>query len=305
MFNSHTVNNYDSPHLKGFTGSDFLLDPFTYSYLNSTYQRNHDPPTSYEGHHTADVIAEKALGFLDDAINSDKPFFLTVAPVSPHSNIDINRNAVPRMQEPIPAERHKHLFDGVKLPRTPHFNADAPSAVNWISRLPQRNASTIEYFDHYYRQRLRALQSVDELVESIVNRLDDAGLLDDTYIVYSSDNGFHIGQHRLPPGKECAFEEDIRIPLYIRGPGIPEGHVEDAVTTHIDLAPTFFQIAGLELRDDFDGTPIPLYNSKSTYPQIRHEHVGVEYWGIAIAEGESDGFGKSILLECHVITMQF
>lgn len=144
------------------------------------------------------------------------------------------------------------------------------------------------YLDDYYRARLQALQSVDELVEQVTKQLEDAGLLNETYIIYSSDNGFHLGQHRLPPGKECGFEEDIRVPLFIRGPGISAGNVEKAVTTHIDLAPTVLKLAGVKLREDFDGTPIPTLDDREGK---RHEHVTIEYWGIAIAEGEIGGFG--------------
>jgi len=126
LFNWHTVNNYDSPYPAGFTGSDFLLDPFTYSYLNSTYQRNQDPPKSYEGHHTSDVIAEKAYGFLDDAAKEDKPFFLTIAPIAPHSNLEPGAagGKGSHMTAPIPAKRHAHLFEDVVVPRTEHFNPD-------------------------------------------------------------------------------------------------------------------------------------------------------------------------------------
>ncbi|KAL6230682.1 hypothetical protein BDW75DRAFT_234206 [Aspergillus navahoensis] len=288
LFNAHTVDNYHSPYVNGFTGSDFLLDPYTYSYLNSTYQRNRDEPVSYEGRHTIDVITEKALGFLDDGLKGDRPFFLTVAPVAPHSNFDAvggDRGAPMIMTEPIPLDRHKSLFRDVKVPRTEHFNPDKPSGVSWIKTLPQQNESTIEYHDHFYRQRLRALQGVDELVESIISRLEASGQLDSTYIIYTSDNGYHIGQHRLPPGKACGFEEDIRVPLFIRGPGVPENEVEEAVTTHIDLAPTIFGLAEIPLRADFDGTPIPLPSLKDS-ASIRHEHVTVEYWGNSYLEGE-------------------
>lgn len=153
--------------------------------------------------------------------------------------------------------------------------------------LPQHNDSAVAYLDHFYRARLRALQAVDELVDRLVARLDEAGILDDTYIIYTSDNGYHIGQHRLPPGKECGYEEDIRVPLVIRGPGIAAGEAEEAVTTHIDLAPTVLKMAGVELREDFDGAPIPLAQDTGK----RHEHVTVEFWGVAIAEGEAGGFG--------------
>ena len=95
-------------------------------------------------------------------------------------------------------------------------------------------------------------------MEGVIAKLEDYGILDNTYIVYSSDNGFHIGQHRLQPGKSCGYEEDINVPLIIRGPGISANLTTDVVSTHTDLAPTFFKLLGIPLRDDFDGTPIPL-----------------------------------------------
>lgn len=147
----------------------------------------------------------------------------------------------------------------------------------------------VDYNDHFYRSRLRALQGVDELVESLVARLEASDQLENTYIIYTSDNGFHIGQHRLPPGKTCGFEEDIRVPLFIRGPGVPAGFVQDAVTTHIDLAPTIFDLAGIPPRPDFDGTAIPV-TPDSADP--RHEHVTVEYWGRGVMEGDFSGVGK-------------
>lgn len=309
LFNAHTVENYDSPHVNGFNGSDFLLDPYTYAYLNATFQRNHDPPVSYEGQHTTDVITEKALGFLNDALEGDRPWFVALAPISPHSNVDPTRlnGGEVTFSAPIPLERHRHLFEGVQVPRTEHFNPEEvgawpfffgvfhrsdfyqPSGVSWIQDLPKQNDSIVEYNDHFYRSRLRALQGVDELVDAAVTRLEESDQLDNTYIIYTSDNGFHIGQHRLPPGKTCGFEEDIRVPFFIRGPGVPEGLVQNAVTTHIDLAPTFFQLAGIPARDDFDGTPIPIGSSSKA---TRHEHVTVEYWGKGVAEGAFGGIGQ-------------
>ncbi|KAJ5772752.1 Alkaline phosphatase-like alpha/beta/alpha [Penicillium paradoxum] len=290
MFNAHTIHNYHSPHINGFNGSDFLLDPYTYSYLNSTYQRNHEAPVSYEGEHTIDVITGKALGFLDDALDGERPFFLAVSPVAPHSNVDPEDIVSGKIQmtAPIPLQRHEHLFESVKVPRTLNFNPDEPSGISWIRGLPPQNQSVVDYNDHFYRSRLRALQGVDELVDSLVTRLEESGQLDNTYIIYTSDNGFHIGQHRLPPGKTCGFEEDIRVPLFIRGPGVAKGHVQDAVTTHIDLAPTLFHLAGLPARDDFDGVAIPV---TPEFDGERHEHVTVEYWGSAVVEGAYSGIG--------------
>jgi arylsulfatase A-like enzyme len=126
MFNAHTVENYHSPHINGFNGSDFLLDPYTYSYLNSTYQRNRDEPVSHEGEHTIDVITRKALSFLDDALDGERPFFLAVSPVAPHSNVDPGAIASGQiyMSAPIPLQRHEHLFEDVRVPRNKNFNPD-------------------------------------------------------------------------------------------------------------------------------------------------------------------------------------
>lgn len=156
--------------------------------------------------------------------------------------------------------------------------------------LPCQNQSVVDYHDFFYRARLRALQGVDELVDTLVTRLERSSKLDNTYIIYTSDNGFHIGQHRLPPGKTCSFEEDIRVPLFVRGPDVPEGYVQDSVTTHIDLAPTIFDLAGIPARPDFDGTAIPM---NPNFAGPRHEHVTVEYWGAAVIEGTFSGIGKS------------
>ena len=317
LFNAHTLTNYDSPFPAGFTGSDFLLDPHTYEYLNASFQRNRDPPVSYEGQYSTDVLAGKAYAFLDDALAEDKPFFITLAPNAPHSNVkfqetffdgNISDHSIVT-SPPIPAERHRHLFKGAKIPRTLNFNPDKvskhlsrshsrwltklqASGVSWVSHLPQQNQTNVDFNDKFYRDRLRALQAVDEIVDGLITRLSNYGILDDTYIFYSSDNGYHIGQHRLQPGKECGFEEDINIPLIVRGPGVPEGEISEIVTSHTDLAPTFLSLAGADLPSDLDGAAIPLTHSKLDQARHkRHEHVNIEYWGFALSEGN---YGKAI-----------
>ncbi|KAI1335281.1 arylsulfatase-like protein [Xylariaceae sp. FL0016] len=295
LYNAHSVDNYDSPHAAGWTASDFLLDPFTYWYMNSTYQRNQDPPVSYEGQHSVDVLAKKALGLLEEANDAGKPFFLGIAPVSPHANLwapsfkDGNHSDITEIEfaPPVPAERHAHLFEGTRVPRTANFNPDKPSGASWIRKLPKQSQDNVDYNDHFYLQRLRTLQSVDELVDDVLGRLEGMGLLDNTYIIYTTDNGYHIGQHRMQPAKQCSFEEDINIPLIIRGPGVLEGHSTDIVTTHTDLAPTILELAGAPLRDDFDGLSVPLTRQAlDRAREERHEHVTVEHWGFASNEGE-------------------
>ena len=131
LFNAHTVSNYHSPYPSGFNGSDFLLDPFTYQYLNASFQRNQEAPVSHEGEYSTDVLAKKAYGFLEDAITADRPFFLAVAPNAPHSNVVFKEDwfgndSIQNIQTspPISAKRHEHLFNGAVVPRTPNFNPD-------------------------------------------------------------------------------------------------------------------------------------------------------------------------------------
>jgi N-acetylglucosamine-6-sulfatase len=162
-----------------------------------------------------------------------------------------------------------------------------PGGASWIKHLSKLTDEVITYNDEFYRARLQALQAVDELIEGLVTRLSDFGILEDTYILYTTDNGYHISQHRLNPGKECGFEEDINIPLIVRGPGVPAGGEADIVTAHTDLAPTILKLAGGNWkRGDLDGSPIPLdEKSIAREKSTRQEHVNVEFWGRGIPEG--------------------
>jgi N-acetylglucosamine-6-sulfatase len=313
LFNAQKVTNYDKPHAAGFTGSDFLLDPFTYEYLNATFQRNHDPPVSYEGQYSTDIVSTKAHGFLDDAVAAKKPFMLTVAPVAPHSNVHVvdeyihgNYSGSSATQAPpVPAERHKHLFQDVKVPRNAAFNpgsvfipsiafgprclltSEQPGGAAWISQLTKQNQTNIDYNDEWYRNRLRTLQAVDEMVAGLAARLKKHGIMEDTYLIFSTDNGYHVGQHRLQPGKQCSYKEDINIPFLVRGPGVPKGHTSQAVTSHTDLAATFLEIAGAPPRPDLDGEAMPLTIDAMTKAEThRQEHVNVEIWGIIMSEGK-------------------
>ena len=128
---------------------------------------------------------------------------------------------------------------------------------------------------------------MDDLVEEVIHSLEAHGLLDNTYVFFTSDNGYHIGQHRMVPGKGCPYEEDINIPMMVRGPGVPKGHSLDTVTSHTDIAATLFDLAGIPLRADFDGIPMPLsaQSMRMAERDPRREHVSVEYWGTNLQEG--------------------
>ncbi|KAJ6043098.1 uncharacterized protein N7446_001294 [Penicillium canescens] len=284
LWNAHTEDNYNKPYARGFNGSDFLLDPYTYRYWYARMTRNGNEPVKYDGNYSTDVIASKAEGFIDEAVKQDRPWMLTVAPNAPHSNgsHDSTRNAN-WFGEPEFAPRHADVFKDLKAPRDESFNTLIEDAVSWVNNVPELNQTVIDYIDEFQRCRLRALQAVDDMIGNLVEKLDKLGELDNTYIFYSTDNGYHLGQHRMQPGKNCGYETDINVPLIVRGPGIGKNQTLDAITSHTDLAPTFLSLAGAT-REDLDGKKIPTTVAASTADN-RTEHVAIEYWGLAVPEG--------------------
>lgn len=118
-------------------------------------------------------------------------------------------------------------------------------------------------------------------------------VLNNTYLIYTTDNGYHIGQHRLPPGKGCNIEEDVNIPFFIRGPGVPRGAVQTIPSSHTDIVPTLFSLAGIPLRDDFDGEPMAV-TAEQAARSDKSEHVNIEFWGEYLVEGNGF-FGASHL----------
>lgn len=177
-----------------------------------------------------DVIAAKALAFIERAAGDGKPFFLLLSTTAPHA-------------PSIPATRHAALFGDRTVPRTSSFNERDVRDKAPFLQLSLITDARIAVMDELYRNRLRSLQAVDEAVRDLYRKVEQMGLLSSTYFVFASDNGYHMGQHRLTDtvngGKETDFEEDIRVPLMISGPGVRPGSVVNRLVSLADLAPTF------------------------------------------------------------------
>jgi arylsulfatase A-like enzyme len=200
-----------------------------------------------------DVLIDKAIGFLRQAAPADQPFFLYLALYAPH-------------EPAVAAPRHAKRFALAAAPRTPAYNeadvSDKPAHIARARPMPKRVEAAV---DGLYRRRLRSLMAVDEGVERIVTGLTELGQLDRTYIVFTSDNGFHLGQHRLPAGKRSPYEEDIRVPMFIRGPGIAAGSHLTGIAANTDLAPTFADLGGAQLAYEADGRSlVPLLRGTAT-----------------------------------------
>ena len=223
-----------------------------------------------------------------------------LAPLSPHMELLGNNNqALPNvsygpgiLHPPVPQPQYANAFSDAIVPRTPNFNPDFPTGAGWIRQLPQQNQTIVDSNDALYRNRLQVLAGVDDMIGNLYSDLESKGLLNNTYIIYSTDNGYHIGQHRLQPGKKCAVETDINIPLLIRGPDVPQGVVSNISSSHTDLAPTFFKMMGIPPRMDFDGEAIPYTKEDIDAGTGKNEHVQVEFWGTQT--GGEGKYGASV-----------
>jgi N-acetylglucosamine-6-sulfatase len=180
------------------------------------------------------VFSGEASSFVRrHAGSSAAPFFLFVSPYAPHD-------------PGIHADRYDAFFSDATLSRPPSFNErDVSDKPAWIRDDPRLTEDQITEAQRLYRNRLRSMMDVDRMVGRIVATLRETEELDNTYVVFTSDNGYHAGQHRLlTPPKRLAYEEDIRVPLIVRGPGVPRGVTRGQMVLNNDLAPTFAGWAG-------------------------------------------------------------
>lgn len=203
-----------------------------------------------------DVYARKAIEFIQRSVEKGQPFFASINPYAPHG-------------PSTPAPRHAKMFLDIRLPRSPNFNeADVSDKPTIIKRRKLLSEQQIAQIEGEYRKRLQSLQAVDEMIENLVATLQKLGQLENTYIFFSSDNGFHLGNHRLEYGKLTPYEEDSRVPMIVRGPGVPAGTKIEHLTGNIDLAPTWAELGGSSLPNFVDGRSLlPLLNAKPIPPQ--------------------------------------
>ncbi|KAI8883715.1 Arylsulphatase, partial [Backusella circina FSU 941] len=282
LMNEYSVFNYDKPAPRGFDYQDQLVDPYTYVYNSAVFSKDGKPPVYYKDVYQTDIIHAKTRASLKRLEASEDPFFLWVAPMAPHGEVDFFEDGSFEMGFAIPAGRHKHYFPDAKVPRTPHFNPDTQyKTASFWKDLKKLDPDFVEVLDEAYRNRLRALQAVDELVGTVFEQLEKQGKLDNTYIIYSADNGYHLGQHRAYPGKCSNMEEDINVPFIVRGPGVPKGQTSDVVSSHHDIAPTLLALAkGDEFIPSWvDGGVIPLTPELENHPKpVSKESFTVEFW---------------------------
>ncbi|MGH3327642.1 MAG: sulfatase family protein [Streptomycetales bacterium] len=241
------------------------VDPTTYNYLDFTLNEN-GRLRRYRGRYQTDVYAKKAAAMVRRGASGKRPFFTWVAFTAPHTGRP-HEPGDPRMSTPAVADRHRNAFARRPVPRDRAFNeANVSDKPRHIRRLPHIGEGTRAAIQESYRQRLEALLAVDEAVARILRALRETGEARNTIVAFTSDNGFFHGEHRVSRGKNLLYEPSARVPLILRGPGIPDGVTRTQPISNIDLAPTFVQAARAR--------PGRVPDGRSLLPLAQNPHAG-------------------------------
>lgn len=234
---------------------DWLAFTEPQAYTNFTYNENGRDFKAASGEYQTDFLSAKALDYLKRTEEQDdQPFFLMIAPYAPHN---VSKSA----------PRHSSMFSNRGAPRTQAFDEpDVSDKPRHIRRIARFTDAVISNIDNEYRNSLRSLQAVDEMIEKIVQALTAQGEIDNTAIVFLSDNGLSTGAHRFTD-KTAPYAESLDIPLYIRVPGGPKGVTLPHLVGNIDIpativdwarVPTPAGIEGRSLTPLFAATPPPI-----------------------------------------------
>ena len=259
-------------------------------YNNSTDRGNQT------ANYIADVLTQQAANFMQASVQSGKPFLAYMAPYIPHLPATV-------------APRHQNLFQAAFAPRPVSFNeadvSDKPWPWNNDFNNPPLSATEQAALDSVFRRRLRTEMAVDDMIRTLIDKIQALGVADNTYILFASDNGYHLGQHRhvgfpgfveWASGKSSMYEEDVRLPFYVVGPGVAAGQTRDQVVLNTDIAPTIAALAGVPGADGytFDGRSMtPLFGGNAPNGRVNFlleagdefsSMLGYFKWGLKVRD---------------------
>jgi len=266
------------------TGWDWLSVPedegdyFENTYFNKVDNGTHwmevlgDPKDVVAEWYQTAQIGNRSIEFIRDSVDMGKPFFAYLGPHAPHYSAD----APPWATD---------LFSDLHAPRGPAYNTSVglEGKSLHVQQNPPITAEMEQWIDLHFRNRWRSLVGVDDMVGLVHAELLSLGILDNTYIFYTSDHGYKLGQWRLGCSKEHPYETDVHIPFFARGPGITPGTRLTALGSNIDVTPTFLEIVGIPPQDEHDG--------ESLLPQLLSQNGSPE----RIAA--EDGWRTSLIIE--------
>jgi N-acetylglucosamine-6-sulfatase len=186
------------------------------------------------------VLSGKAAQFIEASTKARRPFFAEIATIAPHGPY-------------VPGPQDTSKFPGVSAPRDPAFGRGVRHAPTWLAQIPPLDSTAETNLQALFRLRVQSVLSVDRMIGRLQEQVRALGIADNTYFVFSSDNGLHMGEHNLRLGKGTAFDTDINVPLIVTGPGVPAGRNVAALTENVDLAPTVESLAGAAPPATVDG----------------------------------------------------
>ncbi|MGH8861303.1 MAG: sulfatase family protein, partial [Jatrophihabitantaceae bacterium] len=196
------------------------------------------------------VLDHNAVNYVRAASTQHNPFLLEVATFAPHLPY-------------VPAPADLGTFSTLREPHTPAFNRVPSPAPRWMVGRRPLTGTELRGARDAFDLRVESVQSVDRMVGHLETALQKSGQAKNTLFVFSSDNGYHLGEYTLALGKQTAFDTDIHVPLVIAGPGIPAGVTNSDVVENIDLRPTFEELAGAPTPAMVDGRSlVPLLHGQ-------------------------------------------
>jgi N-acetylglucosamine-6-sulfatase len=248
-----------------FTGGTYTAYGYTLNENGQIVHYGSTPDAVDPATYQTDVYSQKAADFIRRRAPSRKPFYLSVAPRDPHgeaASCDCAGN------NPRAAARYEGKLAGLTAPRDPSFNeANVSDKPSNIKNLPLLTPTQVGNVDARYRARAEAVLGVDDLVQNVVGTLKATGELKNTVLIFTSDNGFFHGEHRVPQGKVRVYEPSIRVPLLIRAPGMPKGVHRAQPVGNVDLAPTILDFARAKPGRKEDGMSlVPIMERKRDFP---------------------------------------
>lgn len=184
-----------------------------------------------------DVLNNKAQDFI---ARTEEPFFLYLSNYTPHKPF-------------ATAPRHLAAHSGTVAPRTPAYNTYGQNEPEWLAEFPRLSDWKLSELDQVWRKRARSAETVADSVDAVLAELERTGKDDETLVVITSDNGYHVGEYRMPKGKRTPYAADTVVPMIAIGPGIPAGVEVQEMTSTIDLAPTFTEVLGGQTPEWVDG----------------------------------------------------
>jgi len=233
----------------------------------------------------SDAMSLKAVRSIENS--GRRPFFLQVDYHAPHGDQT-------RPIGPEPAVRHYRSALRTGARKMPGFNepdvSDKPAAMRAIAPMDRKEIRQIR--DEHQRS-IESLRSVDDGVRWIYEALEAAGKLDNTYIIFTSDNGFFLGQHRVSRGKLLPYEPALRVPMVIRGPGIEPGSTSREVVANQDIAPTLLNLAGARAARRMDGRSMVRFWKKPG--RISRRPILISSYSSATKDPQGDYPGESLV----------